>query len=62
MPELPEVETIMRGLTPHLEGVTIQDVMIRCSQLRWPIPSDLKNRLGAQKILVPIVQCWIQAT
>jgi formamidopyrimidine-DNA glycosylase len=51
MPELPEVETIMRGLVPHLEGTTIHDVIIRCAQLRWPIPSDLKNILSTQKIL-----------
>lgn len=51
MPELPEVETTMRGLMPHLEGVMIQDVIVRAPQLRWPIPSDLKTCLSGQKII-----------
>ena len=51
MPELPEVETIMRGLSPELEGAIIQDVIIRCQQLRWPIPGDLKAHLNQQQIV-----------
>ena len=51
MPELPEVETILRGLIPQLEGATIQDVIIRHPQLRWPIPTELKALLSQQKIL-----------
>lgn len=51
MPELPEVETIMRGLSPQLEGSIIQNVLIRHNQLRWPIPSDLQIRLTQQKII-----------
>jgi len=43
MPELPEVETIMRGLIPQIMGLVIHDVIIRRTQLRWPIPSDLKQ-------------------
>lgn len=51
MPELPEVETIMRGLIPHLEDATIQHVVIRQPQLRWPIPLDLNDNLQQQKII-----------
>ena len=51
MPELPEVETIMRGLAPQLEGTTVQEVIIRQHQLRWPIPSHLKTSLSQQKII-----------
>ena len=51
MPELPEVETIMRGLAPQLEGAIVQDVIIRQHQLRWPIPSHLKTSLSQQKII-----------
>ncbi|MBA2648950.1 MAG: bifunctional DNA-formamidopyrimidine glycosylase/DNA-(apurinic or apyrimidinic site) lyase [Legionella sp.] len=51
MPELPEVETILRGLIPHLEQHLIQEVRIRNSQLRWPIPSDLSLNLNNQRIL-----------
>jgi formamidopyrimidine-DNA glycosylase len=50
MPELPEVETVMRGLVPHLERTMIEDVVVRCSQLRWPIPRNLKNSLSHQKV------------
>jgi formamidopyrimidine-DNA glycosylase len=50
MPELPEVETIKRGLIPHLENTIIQDVVVRCSQLRWPMPVTLKSELTQQKI------------
>jgi formamidopyrimidine-DNA glycosylase len=50
MPELPEVETILHGLKPCLEGKTIQDIVIRQPQLRWPIPAHLKNKLIHQTI------------
>ncbi len=50
MPELPEVETVMRGLKPHLEGAIIQDVIVRHPHLRWPIPTDLKNNLNQQQV------------
>lgn len=51
MPELPEIETILNGLKPHLENNMIQEVIVRSSQLRWPIPSDLNQNLKGQKIL-----------
>jgi formamidopyrimidine-DNA glycosylase len=51
MPELPEVETVMRGLVPHLENAMIEQVMMRCSQLRWPIPRHLNNTLSHQKVM-----------
>ncbi len=38
MPELPEVETIMLGITPFLEGATITKVKLNRSDLRWPFP------------------------
>ncbi len=41
MPELPEVETILRSLEPHLAGQTIAEVTIRNSCLRWPVPANL---------------------
>ncbi|GLS92670.1 formamidopyrimidine-DNA glycosylase [Psychromonas marina] len=51
MPELPEVETSRRGISPHIIGSTISDVIIRQPQLRWIIPSDLLNHLQAKKLL-----------
>ena len=38
MPELPEVETTRRGLTHHLEGAAVVEIVIRNPRLRWPIP------------------------
>ena len=38
MPELPEVETTLRGVSPHLVGHTIRKVIVRDGRLRWPVP------------------------
>ena len=50
MPELPEVETTLRGLAPHLAGRRIADVIIRHPQLRWPVPKNLPRLLRNQTI------------
>ncbi|MBX3617934.1 bifunctional DNA-formamidopyrimidine glycosylase/DNA-(apurinic or apyrimidinic site) lyase [Nitrosomonas sp.] len=46
MPELPEVETTRRGITPSLQGQAIAKVIIRNSKLRWPIPGNLPQLLN----------------
>ncbi|UXU74916.1 MULTISPECIES: bifunctional DNA-formamidopyrimidine glycosylase/DNA-(apurinic or apyrimidinic site) lyase [unclassified Paracoccus (in: a-proteobacteria)] len=49
MPELPEVETVRRGLEPHLNGRVITRAEVRRPDLRWPLPPDLVQVLtGAQ--------------
>ncbi len=50
MPELPEVETTLRGLAPHLLGQRIAQVAIRHPQLRWPIPKGLAQLLKDETI------------
>jgi formamidopyrimidine-DNA glycosylase len=50
MPELPEVETTLRGLAPHLLGQHVADVVIRHAQLRWPVPKALPRLLRGQTI------------
>jgi formamidopyrimidine-DNA glycosylase len=50
MPELPEIETILRGLEPHLTGQEIMGAAIRNRQLRWPIPSRLPVILRGRTI------------
>ncbi|HAF43612.1 MAG TPA: DNA-formamidopyrimidine glycosylase [Gallionellaceae bacterium] len=50
MPELPEVETTLRGLAPHLTGQQVGDVIIRNPRLRWPIPADLPELLRGHTI------------
>lgn len=51
MPELPEVETTLRGIFPHLDQQTITKTIIRKRQLRWRIPSHLEKTLQGQKII-----------
>ena len=51
MPELPEVETTKRGISPHIIGKRISQVIIRQSRLRWPIPHKLKTVLNGQTVL-----------
>jgi formamidopyrimidine-DNA glycosylase len=45
MPELPEVETTLRGIRPHLEGRRIERLVVREPRLRQTIPPDLPPRL-----------------
>lgn len=46
MPELPEVETTLRGVAPHLVGRQIVDLIVRESRLRWPIPPEVIQLRG----------------
>jgi len=39
MPELPEVETTLRGIQPHILNNEIESINVRQPQLRWPVPS-----------------------
>ena len=50
MPELPEVETTVRGLTPVLVGERIAGVETRREGLRWPFPVDLRQRLIGARV------------
>lgn len=50
MPELPEVETVRRGLTPVLVGSKISSVEQRRPDLRFPFPADFASRLTDRRI------------
>lgn len=50
MPELPEVETTRRGLSPLLENKTVTGVLIRDHRLRQPVQEDLERRLIGQRL------------
>jgi formamidopyrimidine-DNA glycosylase len=50
MPELPEVETVRRGLSPHLTGRRLLGAEVREPRLRWPVPDDLGARLAGRRI------------
>jgi formamidopyrimidine-DNA glycosylase len=41
MPELPEVEVSRLGISPHLTGRILQQVVVRQRQLRWPVPDEV---------------------
>jgi formamidopyrimidine-DNA glycosylase len=45
MPELPEVETVRRGLAPYLDGATIDKVTLNRKDLRFPFPSGFAAAL-----------------
>ncbi|MBI4185153.1 MAG: bifunctional DNA-formamidopyrimidine glycosylase/DNA-(apurinic or apyrimidinic site) lyase [Proteobacteria bacterium] len=50
MPELPEVETVCRGLRPVLEGREIARVLLRRADLRAPFPAGLARRLEGRRV------------
>ncbi|AXK82378.1 bifunctional DNA-formamidopyrimidine glycosylase/DNA-(apurinic or apyrimidinic site) lyase [Pseudolabrys taiwanensis] len=50
MPELPEVETVRRGLAPAMEGARIDKVDVRHRGLRWPIAKDFEQRIEGQTV------------
>jgi formamidopyrimidine-DNA glycosylase len=50
MPELPEVETVRRGLAPVLEGQVIKHAAVNRPDLRWPFPPDMAARLTGARI------------
>lgn len=50
MPELPEVETTVRGLRSVLEGETLTNVEPRRGDLRRAIPADLRQRLTGARV------------
>ncbi|MDX1489580.1 MAG: bifunctional DNA-formamidopyrimidine glycosylase/DNA-(apurinic or apyrimidinic site) lyase, partial [Acidiferrobacterales bacterium] len=50
MPELPEVETTCRGITPYVCGRTVRAVVVRQPRLRWSVPRALTKELPGQKI------------
>jgi formamidopyrimidine-DNA glycosylase len=51
MPELPEVETVRRGLEPAMEGERFVKVEVNRSDLRWPLPKDFAQRLKGKTVI-----------
>jgi formamidopyrimidine-DNA glycosylase len=50
LPELPEVETVRRGLEPVLVGHSIARADVRRPDLRWPFPDRLAERLEGARV------------
>src|SRR5271170_3174366 len=51
MPELPEVETVRRGLMPAMLGARIDKVELRRPDIRFPFPASFANRLTGRRIV-----------
>lgn len=56
MPELPEVETTLRGVEPHLSGHLIRAVIVRNPNLRFSVPDEVSQAAGQRA-----VRCWRRA-
>ncbi len=50
MPELPEVETVRRGLEPVMTGAVIDRAEVNRPDLRWPLPDRMAERLIGQRV------------
>ncbi|MEY4984333.1 MAG: hypothetical protein RIR62_2599 [Pseudomonadota bacterium] len=50
MPELPEVETVRRGLVPVMEGQVIAAAQVNRPDLRWPFPPRMAERLTGARV------------
>lgn len=50
MPELPEVETVRRGLAPAMEGNRFDKVEVRRGDLRWPLPRGFAQKLHGKLV------------
>ncbi|MCP9481042.1 bifunctional DNA-formamidopyrimidine glycosylase/DNA-(apurinic or apyrimidinic site) lyase [Shimia sp. CNT1-13L.2] len=51
MPELPEVETVRRGLEPSMSGAVIAKAQVNRPDLRWPFPDNMAQRLTGARVL-----------
>jgi formamidopyrimidine-DNA glycosylase len=51
MPELPEVETVRRGLEPAMLGARIDKVELRRKDIRFPFPPKFRDRLTGRRIV-----------
>jgi formamidopyrimidine-DNA glycosylase len=51
MPELPEVETVRRGLAPAMEGATLDVLELNRLDLRFPFPENFADRVRGRRIL-----------
>jgi formamidopyrimidine-DNA glycosylase len=51
MPELPEVETSRRGVSPYLVGERIDNIVIRDRRLRWPVSTDVDEHLTGATVV-----------
>lgn len=51
MPELPEVETVRRGLAPFMEGRHLRTLTLNRQDLRFPLPADFRGRVEGRRVI-----------
>ncbi len=51
MPELPEVETVRRGLAPAMEGAVVARLELNRPDLRFPLPENFADAVGGRRIV-----------
>ncbi len=51
MPELPEVETTLQGVKPHVLHQQVITCHVHNGRLRWPVPADLAKRVEGQEVI-----------
>ncbi|WP_117195324.1 bifunctional DNA-formamidopyrimidine glycosylase/DNA-(apurinic or apyrimidinic site) lyase [Rhizobium terrae] len=51
MPELPEVETVRRGLAPAMEGAIVEKLQLNRPDLRFPLPENFGEKVGGRRIV-----------
>ena len=51
MPELPEVETTLRGIESAITGQVIRSIRVRQSSLRWPVNPNLAQLVEGQTVI-----------
>lgn len=56
MPELPEVETALRGISPYLKNFTIEKVVVRKPKLRWAVSEELITLKKCKKLSISLVE------
>ena len=51
MPELPEVETTLRGIEPHIAGTEVEQLRVYNGSLRWPVTEGISEIVEGQRLL-----------
>ena len=61
MPELPEVETTLRGVAPHIVGQLIDNLTIHNGSLRWPVTQGISEITRDRELWLLLAgpnTCW----
>ena len=61
MPELPEVETTLRGIEPHIAGALIERLSVYNGSLRWPVTQGISAIVEGQRLLSLNSACQVPA-